>query len=382
VLREGTLKPPMPLTTAARGRRPEGDVRLPRVAQAGEEPGAVPPAHRRRGCRARSPARRAEALLLAGSLSSARRLARADGPPKATDLVEYDKGKDVRSRRAAGARRCSTFKVKDGWHVNAHVPHEDFLVPTVLDARRSGRDQAGKPVYPKPIEAKLSFSRVAARGLRGRVHVEVPLTAAGTGEEGRVRAAGHAALPVVQRPDLPAARRSVPLSTSTSRASRRRISATFDAAGMQNCRWATPRPAPAPGRAGRRASKLVRGAARGRPRGRGDTGSRGSPSAGCCSRSCFIFLMGPGAQPHALRLPDDGRHRSRSSAAARAAAVKALPRALVYVLGIALMYSLARRRRRDDRAGCSAAGCRTRGCSAASASSARDGAVDVRALRS
>ena len=64
-------------------------------------------------------------VLLAG-------VARAEGPPKATDLIDYDKGKDVVVAPGGTARAVLTFKVKDGWHVNAHVPHEDYLVPTVV----------------------------------------------------------------------------------------------------------------------------------------------------------------------------------------------------------------------------------------------------------
>jgi len=48
--------------------------------------------------------------------------------------------------------------VKDGWHVNAHVPHEDFLVPTIVTLARRGRRLGRRPRLPEADEAKLAFS--------------------------------------------------------------------------------------------------------------------------------------------------------------------------------------------------------------------------------
>jgi len=103
-------------------------------------------------------------------------LARADGPPRPTDLVDYDKGKDVQIAPGGTAHAVLKFKVKEGWHVNAHVPHEDFLVPTVLTLNEAGGVKPGKPVYPKPVEAKLSFSESPLAVYEDQFTVEVPLT--------------------------------------------------------------------------------------------------------------------------------------------------------------------------------------------------------------
>ena len=117
-------------------------------------------------------------------------LARADGPPRPTDLVDYDKGKDLKIAPGGTARAVLTFKVKEGWHVNAHVPHEDFLVPTVLTLNEAGGVKPGKPVYPKPVEAKLSFSESPLAVYEDQFTVEVPLTAARDAAKGEYELQG------------------------------------------------------------------------------------------------------------------------------------------------------------------------------------------------
>jgi len=79
-------------------------------------------------------------------------------PPKASELVKPVPGPAVRLAAGGTAEARITFHVAATWHVNAHKPNEDFLVPTVLTLAAAERVTPGAPAYPKPIQAKLSFS--------------------------------------------------------------------------------------------------------------------------------------------------------------------------------------------------------------------------------
>ena len=47
--------------------------------------------------------------------------------------------------------------VAPGWHVNAHEPLDEFLVPTTVTVVPPDGVVAGDVVYPPPVERKLAF---------------------------------------------------------------------------------------------------------------------------------------------------------------------------------------------------------------------------------
>jgi thiol:disulfide interchange protein DsbD len=58
---------------------------------------------------------------------------------------------------AGAVRVIATVKVAAGYHVNAHKPNEEFLIPTALTLQSS--DVAfDEPAYPEPKEQKFSFA--------------------------------------------------------------------------------------------------------------------------------------------------------------------------------------------------------------------------------
>jgi thiol:disulfide interchange protein DsbD len=96
-------------------------------------------------------------------------------------------GEDVvRARLAARpAEAVVDVTIAAGWHVNAHLPHDAFLVPTVLEVLPPPGVRAGDVVYPPAIERVLPFSGGKPMALyEGRVRLTAPLagsaTAAGT----------------------------------------------------------------------------------------------------------------------------------------------------------------------------------------------------------
>jgi len=63
--------------------------------------------------------------------------------------------------RATGENRYQLeidLQLDEGWHVNAHAPLEDYLIPTRIDIADSAKWKMEKPVYPPPERVRLGFS--------------------------------------------------------------------------------------------------------------------------------------------------------------------------------------------------------------------------------
>jgi len=64
----------------------------------------------------------------------------------------------VRGRLTVASGRATVeMTVAPGWHVNAHVPRDKFLIPTTLDVKPPDGVHAGAVAYPEPVERKLAF---------------------------------------------------------------------------------------------------------------------------------------------------------------------------------------------------------------------------------
>jgi len=81
----------------------------------------------------------------------------------------------------ADARVIVDIALADGWHINAHRPLQDYLVPTLL----TGSDgvEIGAVDYPEPEVRTLAFQREPMALHEGRVTLSAPLAAM---PEGRV----------------------------------------------------------------------------------------------------------------------------------------------------------------------------------------------------
>ncbi len=58
---------------------------------------------------------------------------------------------------SGGARVTAIVEVKPGYHVNAHRPNEDFLIPTVLTLSSPGVEFT-EPEYPMPVAQRFAFA--------------------------------------------------------------------------------------------------------------------------------------------------------------------------------------------------------------------------------
>ena len=67
-------------------------------------------------------------------------------------------------------------RIADGYHVNSHVPSEDYLIPTVVRMSPAAGLTPGEPRYPAGEMKKFSFSERPLSVYAGRFVVEVPVT--------------------------------------------------------------------------------------------------------------------------------------------------------------------------------------------------------------
>ena len=260
----------------------------------------------------------------------------------------------VRGARGTVVEATISFTVLDGWHINAHRPNEDFLVPTVLTLQGAAGVTPGAVRYPDAKQVQLSFSETPLAVYEENASLVVPLSIDPSAAEGprtlrgtlRFQACNDevclppAAVPVrialvvagggAPTDSSPATIVLVPIQDSLSTP----VTAAGDSAAMAIAGLST---GPPPGGAAVGGGNLV---------------GRWFDERGTLLAFVLIFLMGlalnltPCVYPMmgvTVSLFGGGAGRGGaghgSGAAAAGGNFRALPRAVVYVLGIALMYS-------------------------------------------
>jgi thioredoxin:protein disulfide reductase len=90
----------------------------------------------------------------------------------------------VRARLEAGpAEAVTEVTIVPGWHINAHAPRDEFLIPTTLALHPPAGQTVGAVAWPAPVERTLAFSPGRPLLLyEGTVRLAAPL--AGTPESG------------------------------------------------------------------------------------------------------------------------------------------------------------------------------------------------------
>ena len=88
---------------------------------------------------------------------------------------------------AGGGQAVVEATIAPGWHVNAHAPRDEFLIPTTLTVTPPPGVRAGEVAYPPAVERRLAFGGETTFLLyEGSVRFTAPLEGAGAG---RLRAA-------------------------------------------------------------------------------------------------------------------------------------------------------------------------------------------------
>jgi len=81
--------------------------------------------------------------------------------------------------RATRGEAVATVTIAPGWHINAHQPRDEFLIPTTLEIEPPAGVQAGPVRYPDPVERVLAFSGGKSLALyEGTVRLAAPLSGA------------------------------------------------------------------------------------------------------------------------------------------------------------------------------------------------------------
>ncbi|MFM8408793.1 MAG: hypothetical protein ACKOCT_00815 [Alphaproteobacteria bacterium] len=91
-------------------------------------------------------------LLLAAVIAFAARGVAAAPPP--ANVVRL--GGAIEALPGGRARARAILEIAPGYHVNAHVPRQAFLVPTDLTLFGG---TFGTPSYPEPVERRFAFAR-------------------------------------------------------------------------------------------------------------------------------------------------------------------------------------------------------------------------------
>ena len=123
-------------------------------------------------------------IRIAAALAAAAIAAAAGAQRPANEKAEL---RLVASRTAFAADVTATLaavvSVDPGWHLQAHVPTYEYLIPTTLTVEPPAGWSAARVVYPEPIPFRFSFAEEALDVYEGRVIVpielDVPTSASG-----------------------------------------------------------------------------------------------------------------------------------------------------------------------------------------------------------
>ena len=97
---------------------------------------------------------RSALVLLTGVLA-----ARAAAAQPSASLVDVRAESQPSKGRPGGSFTLTvTATLKPGWHVNAHKPSEDYLIPTSVAVDAAPGIRLAEPAYPPPRQVKFSFA--------------------------------------------------------------------------------------------------------------------------------------------------------------------------------------------------------------------------------
>jgi len=264
-----------------------------------------------------------------------------DTPPSPAELVRLQPVAPVTIAPGTTVDVVVTFDIQPTWHMNAHRPHEDFLVPTVLEFPAAPGVRPGAPRYPDAHEVTLSFSETPLAVYEGTTTIVVPLTAAADAAPGPRTITGTLRFQACDNQVcLPPA--TVPIRLAVT------VAGDASAPGPEA---AATDSAVAPGAGFETAPPADGGVAAARKGAAGDNlVGRWFDERGSLFAFLLIFLMGlalnltPCVYPMmGVTVSLFGAGTADAGTAGRSGLaggnLRALPRAIVYVLGIAIMYS-------------------------------------------
>ncbi len=109
--------------------------------------------------------------------------------PDARELVQVSAA-PVTVASGGRGEAVVTIRVRDSWHINANPPSLDYMIPTEVSVAPTGGITVGTPAYPAPREQKLSFEEKPLKVYDHEFQVRVPLIAVAGTAEGTVTLKG------------------------------------------------------------------------------------------------------------------------------------------------------------------------------------------------
>ncbi len=122
--------------------------------------------------------------LLAIGLGASTATAQFGNVPPPEKLVTFTSS-PIAARAGETAKATLTLQIAEGWHINANPATPEFMVPTEVDLPPGAGITAGTPVYPLPQKLKLGFEESELSVWDERVTIQVPLAVARDAMNGR-----------------------------------------------------------------------------------------------------------------------------------------------------------------------------------------------------
>jgi len=111
------------------------------------------------------------------------------GIPEARELIQVSAAPVTIASGSRGEVRV-TIRVREGWHINANPPSLDYMIPTEVSLTPKGGITVGKPIYPAAREQKLAFEQKPLRVYDHEFDVRLPLIAVAGTAQGKLTLAG------------------------------------------------------------------------------------------------------------------------------------------------------------------------------------------------
>jgi thiol:disulfide interchange protein DsbD len=252
----------------------------------------------------------------------------ANAVPPAESLVRVSAA-PVEVRAGGTAEASLSITIRPGWHINANPPSPDYMVATTLAIPAAEGLSPGTPQYPAPKALKVGFEESPLLVYGDQVVIRLPLTAGPAAGNGPHRLAGKLRFQACNdQVCLPPA--SVPVELAVVVSGARAAAAVAPDTAGASAALATPTPAPPP--AGPATGPPERSAATENPLMRAIEG-------GGWGAFLTLFLIGLALNLTPCVYPMLGVTVSIFGARRAAPPLQVLAYAVLYVLGMALMYS-------------------------------------------
>lgn len=83
-----------------------------------------------------------------------------------------------------------TLGIPEGYHIQAHKPAEELMIPTNIVLEGAKDLTVGEPVYPEPTELPVSWSEVKILTYEGKINIAVPVQVAKDAKLGGIKIVG------------------------------------------------------------------------------------------------------------------------------------------------------------------------------------------------